>query len=133
MNDRLQRLLKQAGLDSPVASREPMSGGIGNTMTVVTLEDGARVVLREYTWGTHGWPVEDVVSPPTPTWGHMVAAQIERCVERVPQAGEHRAAIADLALRLPAALEPDPPVLIHNDATPVNVMVDEERVTGWCD
>jgi aminoglycoside phosphotransferase (APT) family kinase protein len=203
-----------------------MSGGIGNTMTLVTLKDGAQVVLREYTWGTraehlgrhgadsqgrrkevhhlrtlsdagvpvpqvlaslpgsdnpdgevpgllltlirgrslyaaladgqhhllydagavlrrihsitypagtHGWPVEDVVSPRVPSWGHFVAAQMERSTQRVPQAGQHRAAIKELTQRLPSALEPDPPVLIHNDATPLNVMVDDHGVTGWCD
>lgn len=222
----MKQLLAEAGLTSPVASVEPMSGGVGNTMSLATLEDGTQVVLREYTWGTRaeylgrhgadtqgrrkeayllekaraagvpvpvvlaqrqgsddpdgdvpamlqtfvrgrslyealrdgradllqdvgatlrkihtitfpgqrtGWIAGETVAPNTATWGGFVAAQMQRTTQRVLQAADHSAAIGELLRRLPGGIEPDPPVLVHNDATPGNVMVDDERVTGWCD
>lgn len=228
-DDPLHDLLREAGITSPIVSREAMSGGTANAMSMITLADGFRCVLRAYDWGaraerlgrqgadtngrlkemhvlarvgaagvpapvvlasrpgsddpdgevpatllslvpgrslwealaggqdhllrevgvtlrkihsityaagTYGWITADMaVVPQTPTWGGRVAAQIMAVVPSSPrpEVQSQRDALSELAERLPVALHPEPPVLLHNDATPFNVMVSDEAVTGWCD
>lgn len=227
--EHLERLLRDAGLTSPVMSRHAMSGGTANSMSLITLADGLRCVLREYDWGkrperlgrhgadtngrmkemcvlervraagvpapavlascpgsddpdgavpalllalvpgrslwraltdgrcdllpevgatlriihsityppdTYGWITGQMaVVPETPTWGGLLAAQItavSSCSHR-PEVQAQRELLGSLAERLRTALRPEPPVLLHNDATPFNVIVSEDGVTGWCD